>query len=53
MTIGGWIILTISIVSVTALMVWCLWKVFTTGGTPSSDNTEKESTASSLPPPEL
>lgn len=27
MTIGGWIVLSLSISSVTALFGWCIWKV--------------------------
>jgi len=29
MTIGGWIIMLVSTLSVTALFAWCIWKVFT------------------------
>lgn len=27
MTIGGWIVLILSVSSVTVLFVWCIWKV--------------------------
>lgn len=30
MTIGGWIIMLVSTLSVTSLFGWCLWKVLTT-----------------------
>lgn len=32
MTIGGWIIMLISITTVTYLMGWCIYKVLTTPG---------------------
>ena len=32
MTPGGWIILIISVGTVTALFSWCIYKVFTTPG---------------------
>lgn len=32
MTIGGWIIMALSVGSVTGLFAWCLYKVFTTPG---------------------
>ena len=32
MTIGGIIIMTLSIGSVTSLFCWCIWKVLTTEG---------------------
>ncbi len=32
MTLGGWIIMLLSTGSVTALFLWCLWKVLTTPG---------------------
>ncbi len=30
MTLGGWLIMVVSVGSVTALFVWCIWKVLTT-----------------------
>ncbi len=30
MTIGGWIILTVSVGTVTALFIWCIFKVIRT-----------------------
>ncbi len=36
MTAGGWIVMTLSVGSVTALFVWCIYKVLTT-----PDETEK------------
>ena len=30
MTLGGWIIMLISVLSVTSLFVWCIYKVLTT-----------------------
>lgn len=32
MTIGGWIIMLTSTLSVTVLFIWCIWKVLTTEG---------------------
>ena len=32
MTIGGWIIMLLSVSSVTTLMIWCIYKVLTTPG---------------------
>ena len=32
MTFGGWIIMTVSVTSVTALLVWCIYKVLVTPG---------------------
>ena len=32
MTIGGWIIMLISTLSVASLFSWCIWKVLTTEG---------------------
>ncbi len=32
MTIGGWIILTVSVGTVTALFIWCIFKVIRTPG---------------------
>ncbi|MCS7237000.1 MAG: hypothetical protein NZ899_01865 [Thermoguttaceae bacterium] len=32
MTLGGWIIMTISVGFVTGLLAWSLWKVLTTPG---------------------
>ena len=32
MTIGGWIIMLLSVSSVTMLMIWCIYKVLTTPG---------------------
>lgn len=32
MTIGGWIIMTLSISFVTGLFIWCLYKVLSTPG---------------------
>ena len=32
MTLGGWIIMLVSTLSVTGLFVWCIWKVLTTEG---------------------
>lgn len=32
MTLGGWIIMTLSVGFVTALLAWSLWKVLTTPG---------------------
>ncbi len=32
MSISGWIVMSISIGSVTTLFIWCLWKVLTTRG---------------------
>ncbi len=32
MTLGGWITMGLSVGSVTALFLWCMWKVFTTPG---------------------
>jgi hypothetical protein len=32
MTPGGWIIMLVSVGSVTALFLWCIWKVLTTPG---------------------
>jgi hypothetical protein len=32
MTIGGWIVMIVSISSVTFLFGWCVWKVCTTPG---------------------
>lgn len=32
MTLGGWIIMIISVGFVTSLLVWSLWKVLTTPG---------------------
>lgn len=32
MTTDGWIIMLISVGTVTALFAWCLWKVLTTPG---------------------
>lgn len=32
MTTGGWIILILSVGTVTALFSWCIYKVFTTPG---------------------
>ncbi len=30
MTVGGWLVMILSVGSVTTLFAWCLWKVFTT-----------------------
>jgi hypothetical protein len=30
MTLGGWIVMILSVVSVTGIFLWCLWKVLTT-----------------------
>jgi len=30
MTLGGWIVMLVSVGSVTALFLWCLWVVLTT-----------------------
>jgi len=30
MTVGGWLVMLFSVGSVTALFLWCLWKVLTT-----------------------
>lgn len=30
MTLGGWLIMGVSVGGVTALFAWCLWKVLTT-----------------------
>ncbi len=30
MTLGGWIVMVVSVATVTAAFVWCLWKVLTT-----------------------
>ncbi|MCS7303579.1 MAG: hypothetical protein NZ602_00520 [Thermoguttaceae bacterium] len=32
MTLGGWIIMTLSVGGVTALLAWCIYKVITTPG---------------------
>jgi len=32
MTLGGWIIMFISVGTVSGLFAWCLWKVLTTPG---------------------
>jgi hypothetical protein len=32
MTIGGWIVMTLSVGGVTALMAWCTYRVLTTPG---------------------
>lgn len=32
MTLGGWIVLVLSVGSVTTLFVWAIWKVLTTPG---------------------
>ncbi|MGC1481425.1 MAG: hypothetical protein WA771_13055 [Chthoniobacterales bacterium] len=32
MTLGGWIVMLISVSAVTTLFVWCIWKVLTTPG---------------------
>ncbi len=32
MTLGGWIIMLVSTLSVSSLFVWCIWKVLTTEG---------------------
>lgn len=30
MTLGGWIVMLFSVISVTVVFLWCLWKVLTT-----------------------
>jgi hypothetical protein len=30
MTLGGWIVMLLSVISVTVVFLWCLWKVLTT-----------------------
>lgn len=30
MTLGGWLVMILSVGSVTALFAWCIWKVVTT-----------------------
>jgi hypothetical protein len=30
MTVGGWIVMLVSVISVTVVFIWCLWKVLTT-----------------------
>lgn len=30
MTLGGWIVMTLSVGSVTIAFLWCIWKVLTT-----------------------
>ena len=32
MTLGGWIIMTLSVGGTTSLLGWCIWKVVTTPG---------------------
>lgn len=32
MNAGGWIIMLVSVGSVTSLFLWCIWKVLTTPG---------------------
>lgn len=32
MTLGGWIIMLVSTLSVSSLFAWCIWKVLTTEG---------------------
>lgn len=32
MTLGGWLIMLVSVGSVTILFIWCIWKVLTTPG---------------------
>jgi len=32
MTLGGWIIMTLSVGGVTALLAWCIYKVISTPG---------------------
>jgi len=32
MSLGGWIIMILSVGSVTTLFVWCIWKVLSTEG---------------------
>lgn len=32
MTVGGWIIMLLSVGSVCALFTWCIWKVLTSEG---------------------
>ncbi|MFZ5832045.1 MAG: hypothetical protein ACOY3P_18325 [Planctomycetota bacterium] len=32
MTIGGWIVMTLSVGGVTALLLWCIYKVLSTPG---------------------
>ena len=32
MTLGGWIVMTLSVGGVTALLVWCIYKVLATPG---------------------
>jgi len=30
MTLGGWIVMLLSVISVIVVFLWCLWKVLTT-----------------------
>jgi len=32
MTLGGWVVMCLSVGGVTALLIWCFYKVFTTPG---------------------
>lgn len=32
MNAGGWLVMLVSVGSVTALFIWCIWKVLTTKG---------------------
>lgn len=34
MTTGGWIIMFLSVSTVTVLFIWCIWKVLRTPGEP-------------------
>lgn len=40
MTLGGWIVMTLSVGGVTGLLLWCIYKVLSTPGSESRLHTQ-------------